>query len=168
MNYRALLAFIILAVTAVLGAAILSDWISVGFFVGPYRFSHWMSWFGALFVAVYAPAYHFLKRRYSKRRKTLLDIHVFGFLLAFLLITIHFTGQLSRPPQAFPDLGEGVALVIVVLLLVSTGIVQRFGLFPKGQKRHYTPRFNLYLHTSLLVAFYVVVAVHVLATLGII
>jgi hypothetical protein len=164
-NVRLLLAFCLLVITAIVMAAIMLDLISVGLLVGPYRFSHWTTWIGSTFVAVYAPAYHVLKRICPKRTKTLLDIHNFGFLLAFLLVSIHFAGQMSRPPQAFPDLGEGIALYVTMVLLVATGMVQRFG--TQGLKgRFYSLRTNRAVHVSLLSAFYIVIVVHALGNLG--
>ena len=163
MNPRLVIAVAILAFTAALMAAILLDLVNVGFFLGPYRFSHWMGWAGAIWVAVYAPMYHLLRPRLS-RIKVLLDIHCFGFLIAFLLISIHFAGQMSRP--ALPDLGEGIALYIVMLGLVATGLVQRFGTTPLVKRKHYTPRFNRALHISLITAFYIVIVVHAASGIG--
>jgi hypothetical protein len=68
----------------------------------------------------------------------LLDMHNFGLLIAFLLISIHFSGQMSRPAQSFPDLGEGIALFTTMVLLVATGMYQRFGPRPSGQRRGMT------------------------------
>jgi hypothetical protein len=160
MNARAVLVVVLLLVTVVIMAAILLDLVSVGFLIGPFRFSHWMTWVGTLFVAVYAPLYHFFKRRYTQRFNLLMDIHSFGFLIAFLLISIHFAGQMSRPSQAFPDLGEGIALYVTMLLLVSTGLVQRFWRPEKMPYRRYTPRSNRFLHTSLITTFYIIIVVH--------
>jgi hypothetical protein len=164
-NVRLLLAACLLAITAIVMAAIMLDLISVGLIVGPYRFSHWMTWIGSTFVAIYAPAYHVLKRRYPKQMRVLLDVHNFGFLMAFLLISIHFAGQMSRPAQAFPDLGEGIALYVTMILLVSTGLVQRFG--PQGGKgRFYSLRTNRAVHVSLLSAFYIIIVIHALGNMG--
>ena len=110
MRWRPALAIVILLLTAVLAAAVFADAVELGSFAGPYRISHWAAWIGALFVAIYAPAYYFLRRARPKSAKLLLEIHSFGFLLAFLLITAHLAGQLSRPPQAYPELGEGIAI----------------------------------------------------------
>lgn len=165
MNVRLLLAICLLIITVIAMAAIMLDVISVGFLVGPFRFSHWTTWIGSIFVAIYAPAYHVLKRRYPQRTKALLDVHNFGFLMAFLLISIHFAGQMSRPPQAFPDLGEGIALYVTMVLLVSTGMLQRFG--AQGLKgRIYNIRTNRAVHASLLSAFYIIIIVHALGNLG--
>ena len=164
-NIRFLLAICLLLTTAILMAAILVDIISVGFLIGPFRFSHWMTWIGSTFVAFYAPAYHVLKRRYPKKMRGLLDVHNFGFLGAFLLISIHFAGQMSRPAQAFPELGEGIALYMTMVLLVSTGMIQRFG-SQGGKGRFYNLRTNRAVHISLLSAFYIIIVVHALGNLG--
>ncbi len=165
MNPRLVIAVAILALTAAVMAAILLDLVNFGFILGPYRFSHWMSWIGSLWVAVYVPIYHVLKQRMS-RIKVLIDVHCFGFLIAFLLISIHFAGQMSRP--ALPDLGEGIALYVVMLSLVTTGLVQRFGTASLVKRKHYTPRFNRALHISLITAFYIIIVVHAATGIGLI
>lgn len=166
MRWRPALAIVILLLTAVLAAAVFADAVELGSFAGPYRISHWAAWIGALFVAVYAPAYYFLRRARPKSAKLLLDIHSFGFLLAFLLITVHLAGQLSRPPQAYPELGEGIALFITMVLLVATGMMQRFAAANMGSKGWYTVKTNRTVHVSLLSAFYIIIVVHVLNGLG--
>lgn len=129
-----MLAAIIVLLTAVLAIALLMNWLELGFFVGPYRLSHWASWAGTLFIAIYAPAYHVLKRARPELSTLLLDIHAFGFLLSFLLITVHFASQLSRPLQTYPELGEGIALYIVMVLLVAAGLLQRFAAAKLGSE----------------------------------
>lgn len=165
MNGRPLIAMSILILTAILMASILMDLMSVGFFIGPIRFSHLATWVGSMFVVVYVPIYHVLKRRSPQRVKMLLDIHNFGFLIAFLLISIHFSGQMSRPAQSFPELGEGIALFTTMVLLVATGMYQRFGPKPSGPKRRYNPMVNRVVHTSLVSAFYIIIVIHVLVNL---
>jgi hypothetical protein len=157
-NARAVLAAVILVITGAIVALILLDVLYVGFFLGPFRFSHWMTWIGSIFVGVYAPLYHILKRRYPQRFNLLIDIHSFGFLIAFMLISIHFAGQLGRSP--LPELSEGIALFVTMLLLVSTGVIQRFWRPQRKPYVRYTPRSNLWLHTSLITTFYIIVVVH--------
>jgi hypothetical protein len=164
MNPRLALAALILVLTLAIMVAILLDMVNVGFFVGPYRFSHWMSWAGALWVALYVPAYHLLKTRLS-RIKLLIDIHCFGFLIAFLLISIHFAGQMGR--AALPELGEGIALYAAMVGLVATGMIQRFGTVPIA-KRRYNPRLNRAVHVSLITAFYIVIVVHAATNAGLV
>jgi len=46
------------------------------FLLGPFRVLHWFGWAGALYIALYIPAYHFLKRRHPKRYLALLRLHL--------------------------------------------------------------------------------------------
>jgi hypothetical protein len=142
-----------------LTAVIFFDYVNTGFFWGPLRFSHWMGIVGSIFLLVFAPGFYFLKRKFPKHYKTLMNIHVFGFTTAFLLVSIHLAGQLSRPLQFYPDLGAGVALYIIVLFLVVTGYMFRY--FPlTSQKRKRFPHFNRWLHVSLISGMYIVIIVH--------
>jgi DMSO/TMAO reductase YedYZ heme-binding membrane subunit len=81
-------------------------------------------------------------------------------MLSFLLISIHFWGQLGRPAQFYPDLGTGIVLYIVMVLLVWTGFSERFQILPKlGRKWKF-------LHINMATAFYLVILVHILHGLG--
>jgi hypothetical protein len=152
----------LLVVTFSIFVLVLIDWINTGFFVGPLRFSHWMGIIGPLFVAIYTPIFYVLRRRYPKRLKLLLNIHVFGFLISFMFISIHFAGQIGRPQQFYPELGEGIALFIIMVLLVATGFIHRFQIIPKKAGKYYKPHFNRYYHVSITTAFYIVIIVHAL------
>jgi uncharacterized membrane protein YjgN (DUF898 family) len=101
-------------------------------------------------------------RRNPQRIKTLLGVHVFGNLLAFMFISIHFTQQISRPAQFYPDLGTRIVLYATVLLMVATGFFMRFQI---GNTARKTLRFT---HTSTTVTFYLIILVHILHGLGII
>ena len=158
----------LLIITFIIIVFILADWIDTGFFVGPIRFSHWMVLIGTFFIAIYTPMFYFLKRRYPKRLKNLLNIHVFGFLISFMFISIHFAGQIGRPQQFYPEIGEGIALFIIMVLLVATGFIHRFQIIPKKAGEYYKPHFNRYYHVSITTAFYIVIIVHILVNVGII
>ena len=162
-----LAALILLVISFIIPLFILINWIDTGFFVGPIRLSHWMGIIGTFFIAVYTPIFYILKRLYPQRLKYLLNIHVFGFLLSFMFITIHFAGQISRPQQFYPELGEGIALFIVMFLLVITGFIHRFQIVPKKSGKYYKPHFNRFYHVSITTAFYIVILVHVLINVGI-
>jgi hypothetical protein len=153
-------AVVILLVTVYLSFGTHVGWFQLGFFVGPYRFNHWLGWIGVVFVAVYTPLYHFLKRRYPKRAKALLGTHVIGNLLSFLLISVHFASQLGRPAQFFPDLGTGIILYAMVTIMVATGILQRFQIVSSFLRKW------RFLHTSMATSFYLVILVHILHGLG--
>ena len=104
------------------------DWVDFGFIIGSYRFNHWLVWIGSLYIALTIPIYTMLKRRYPIRTRQLLGFHVLGNLTAFVLVSIHFSSQVSRPAAFYPDLGTGLALFISMLLLVATGFSHRFGI----------------------------------------
>ena len=160
------LALMIILVAIFLSVAVYFDWLGVSFFVGPLRFGHWLGVLGTLFIAVLAPAYYILKRRYPKRLKAMLNVHIFGNLFSFMLISVHFAQQMSRPRQFYPDLGTGVILYVAMLILVLTGFLHRFKLF-EG-RRIYPPHRNRFLHVSITLTFYLVIVFHALRNLGLI
>jgi hypothetical protein len=155
------------AIALVLAIIILSignylRWWDLHFYVGPLYFHHWLSFIGAGYIAIFTPIYSIIKRRSPGRLGTLLNIHVFGNLIAFLLISIHFTQQMGRPAQFAPTLGTGLALYIIVAIMVITGFVQRFrlaGRFLRSWR---------FVHVGLSLSFYIVVVIHILHNLGLI
>jgi hypothetical protein len=136
-------------------------WIHFGFFVGPFRANHWFVWIGTLYIAFTVPIISMLKRRYLSKFVALFRVHVFGNLLAFLLISLHFVGQINRPAEFYPDLGTGLALYIIMLLLVATGFTHRFQLIPRFKSQ--TRRF---VHVGLSFSFYIIIGIHILHGLG--
>lgn len=156
------LALLIVLTTACLIASDYFDWVSFGFFVGPFRLNHWFVWIGTLYMALAVPIIAVLKRKYPNRYLAFLRLHVFGNLAAFLLVSLHFVGQIWRPAAFYPDLGTGIVLYIAMLLLVSTGFAQRFQLFPRV--KYQTFRF---LHMSSATVFYLTIIVHILHGLSI-
>ncbi len=132
-------------------------WIHFGYFVGPFRANHWFVWIGTLYIALVVPTIAILKRRLPNKFGALFRIHVFGNLLAFLLVSLHFSGQISRPATAFPQLGTGLALYIIMSLLVATGFTHRFQLIPqiKSQTRKF-------VHVGLTFSFYLIIGIHIL------
>ena len=147
---------LILLATIYLSFAAYLDWIDLGFIVGQYRFNHWLGWSGTIFVAFFTPLYYSLKRRFPLHAKALLGSHVIGNLIAFMLISGHFAAQLGRSPQFYPDLGTGVVLYLVMLIMAFTGFVQRFQLL-QNQGRRWR-----FIHVSVAISFYLVIIVHVL------
>lgn len=135
--------------------------IHFAFLVGPFRANHWFVWMGTLYIAFAAPIIAVSKRRYPSRYTTLFRVHVFGNLLAFLLISLHFAGQIGRPAAFYPQLGTGLALYIIMVLLVATGFTHRFQLIPriKSQTRKF-------VHVGLTFSFYVIIGIHILHGLG--
>lgn len=155
------LSLVLIVTTIILSFAAYLRWIQLNFFVGPLRFPHWLVWIGTLFVAVYSPAYYILKRQYPSRIQALLKIHVFGNLISFMLVSIHFAQQIGRPPQFYPDLGTGLALYIVMLVLVASGFLHRFHIL--GTLK---PHLNRFLHISVTISFYIIILIHVMQGVG--
>ena len=153
---------ILIATIAVILVVIL-HLVGIGFYVGPFRLSHWFVWIGTLYVAFAVPAIAILKKRQPQRYKTLFRIHVFGNLLAFMLISLHFASQISRPATSYPELGTGVALYTAMVLLVGTGFLQRFQLISSIKSQSYR-----FIHMGSAVAFYLIIIVHILHGLAII
>ena len=164
LNFWFALVMIFLAIFLLV--AVYLNWLSVSFFVGPLRFGHWLGVLGTLFIAFFTPAYYVLKRRYPRRLKAMLNVHIFGTLFSFILISVHFAQQMGRPPQFFPDLGTGVISYIATLILVSTGFLHRFKLL-EG-RRIYPPHRNRYLHLSITLTFYLVIVFHALRNFGLV
>jgi uncharacterized membrane protein len=137
-------------------------WWDMIFRVGPLYILHWLGIIGAGYIAVITPTYSILRRRNQKQSKALLSLHVFGNLTAFLLISLHFTQQLSRPAQFAPQLSTGLILYITLAIMLLTGFIYRYQLmnrYMKGER---------FIHAGLSLSFYIVVAVHVLHSLDLI
>ncbi len=154
-------AFSIIIVTIFLMVADSLGWIHFGFFVGSFRANHWFVWIGTLYIAVTVPIIAVSKRRFPSKFATLFRLHVFGNLLAFLLISLHFADQINRPAEFYPELGTGLALYIIMILLVATGFTHRFQLIPriKSQTRKF-------VHVGLTFSFYIIIGIHILHGLG--
>ena len=162
-NSEFLIATLIIIITVLLSVVSYLRVYDLNFIVGQYRLSHWLSWVGTFFIAIYSPIYFALKRKYPRRIRTLLRIHIYGNLLSFLLISIHFTQQISRPEAFFPDLSTGLLLFIVMPILVFTGYFQRFKIL-----KAINPHSNRYLHISLTLTFYLTILIHSLQGINII
>ena len=131
-------------------------WFDFGVIVGQNRLNHWLGWFGFLFILVHIPLFVTLKRKYVNKIRLFLGIHVLGNLLAYMLITIHFASQISRPAQFYPDLGTGLTLYTFMIVLVTTGFLQRFNLLNRFRRNW------RFLHTSSVMALLVIILIHIL------
>jgi hypothetical protein len=159
---------LLIALTVLLSLAVFHGWVDVRFRVGPFFFTHLLAWMGAIYYAVYTPLYFWLKRRSPQRIKLLVNLHVYGNLLAFMMISTHISSQLSRP-EFFTEVGTGLALYIVIVLLVATGFLHRYQLLPKsGVISKDMPHVNRYVHAALTLSLYIILVVHVLRNVGII
>ena len=151
----------ILIITAVVMITVILHLVHISFFIGPFRLSHWFTWIGTIYIAIAVPIVALSKKRFPQKYKTLLRVHVFGNLLAFTLTSFHFASQISRPAESYPDLGTGIVLYMAMILLVSTGIIQRFQLKPNIKPQTYR-----FLHTGSALVFYLTIVIHILHGLG--
>ena len=149
-------AIVLLSLTDVLFIGTVLDWFDFGVVVGAYRLNHWLSWIGFGFILIHVPLFVTLKRKYVNKIRLFLGVHVLGNLLSFLLITVHFASQISRSPEFYPDLGTGITLYVFILTLVTTGFLQRFNLLSRFRKNW------RFLHTSSVLALFVIIIIHIL------
>jgi hypothetical protein len=156
------LSLLIVLVTVVLAIGRVLNWYSLSFFIGPFRASHWLVIIGSTYIAVATLAFSILKRRFQARYEALAKFHVIGNLSAVLLVTIHFTSQVTRSAANYPQLGTGLALYIAMLLLAVSGFLYRFRLLPRLDIGT-----NRLLHVGVALSFYILIGIHVLHGLGV-
>lgn len=162
MNSTFWLSLLILFVTIVLSTVAFYEWYSFAFFVGSLFFVHWLGLVATGFIAALIPIYYILKRRKPQKIKTMLKIHVFGNLFSFLLISIHFAQNTGRLAAFSLRLEDGFALFLVLSIIVTTGMLERFGARPK------LVRYTKPIHRYAVFVFYFVTLVHVLQGFNII
>jgi len=153
---------VIIFVTIYLMIATYLRWFQLHVSVGPFFIDHWFVLIGTLYIAFVLPVFYISKRRFPKRLATLIRIHSFGNLFAFMLISVHFAQQVGRPPQFYPDLGTGLTLYIVMFVLTVTGFFHRFRII-----RSVRPHLNRFMHVSITMSFYIIIGIHTLEGLKI-
>jgi hypothetical protein len=138
-----------------LGLAVLSylGLIPLGYKLGPYWLNHWLSWFSFGFIIVYVPIFVILKKRNPRIYGKLVRVHEIGFMIAFVLVSLHIGWQIHRVFP--PELGTGIAAYISLLALVVTGIMRRTQILAA---RMATLRL---IHLSMAVSFFLVILLHV-------
>ncbi len=124
-----------------------------GFSVGPLLFTHWLRLLWGFWIAIVTPIFYVMKHRRPMRMKAWVRIHVFGNLVAFTFISIHFIYWIST----VHFIGTGMALFVAVLTLIVTGLMQRFNIMKNACW------YVRFLHISMTTAFYLVLAIHVLS-----
>jgi hypothetical protein len=154
-------ASLILVATAIISVVAFVQWYDLSFFVGSLFFVHWLSIIGTAFIASLVPTYIVLKRTRPRSIKKLLKIHVFGNLLAFLLVSIHFAQNIGRLAEFYLKLDYGFILFIVLAVIVATGVIERF-----GAKLSFV-RYIKPVHKYTVAVFYFVAVIHVLQSLAI-
>jgi hypothetical protein len=162
-NWELWVSVIAVFLTVFLMYAYYSRWFSFAARVGPFRIIHYAAFAGTLYIAFGVVLFAYFKRRNPTKYKTLVRIHAFGNLVSFLLVSLHFAGQVGRPADFYPEFGTGLALYIGMVSLVGTGLALRFRA-PRGV----SPATNRFVHAGLAFVFYIIIVVHILHGLGII
>ena len=139
--------------TIILSALIIFDKSSFSFSVGPLPITHWLSLIGGFWIAIVTPIYFVLKNRRPNRIKAWVRIHMFGNLVAFTFISVHFTYWIISVSR----LGTGLTLFVAVLTLVVTGLLQRFNVMQSSRRQ------IRFLHISMTTAFYLILTIHILS-----
>ena len=148
---------IIVGLTVILMIAYYNRLFSFAATVGPFRIIHYIAFAGTLYIAFGVILFTIFKRRKPQKYKTILRFHALGNIIAFLLVSLHFAGQLGRPADFYPVLGTGLALYIGMVSLVVTGLCLRFRLI-----RRFSPTTNRFIHAGLAFTFYIIIIVHIL------
>jgi len=148
------LSFTAVAVGLVLVVLSYSGLIPLGYKFGPYWLNHWIGWLSFGFIIIYVPIFIVLKKRNTNIYGKLIRIHEVGFLVAFILVSLHIGSQIRRVFP--PELGTGIAAYVCLLVLVVTGIMQRNQMLAT---RMSTLRF---VHLSMVVSFFLVIVFHII------
>ena len=117
---------------------------------------HWLGWAGALIILVTTVMYSLWKRRLRRVSSRLLKLHAFGNLFGFLLISVHFIHQVTRPASSYPVLGTGIVLYSAMLILVLTGFTIFFLLKPSWV------RYYRFLHPAAAFTLLLVIIMHII------
>ena len=147
-------AFAAVAVGVILAVLSYSGLIPLAYKLGPYWLNHWIAWSSFGFIIVYAPIFAFLKRRNTRIYGKLMTIHEVGFIVAFMLVSLHIGPQLRRVFP--PEIGTGIAAYVSLFVLVVTGIIQRYQML--------TARIGTLrtVHLSMAISFFLVIVFHII------
>jgi hypothetical protein len=106
------------------------------------------------FIIIYVPIFVILKKRNLKIYQRLMKVHEIGFMVAFMLVSLHIGTQIRRVFP--PEIGTGIAAYISLLTLVVSGIMRKNQILAT---RMATLRF---IHLSMVVSFFLVITLHVI------
>ena len=154
--YSLIIALVIIIVTLFLTLSVYFNAFHLRDYFKQSDYHHWFTWIGTIYIAIITPVYYLLKRRYTKYYDLLSTHHVFGNLLAVMLISLHFSHQISRPPQVYPDLGTGFALYVTAITLVITGFLLKF-----SQLKIIGRKNIRFIHTGVTLTFYIIIFIHI-------
>jgi len=149
-----LLGFAAVAVGLVLAVLSYLGLIPLSYKLGPYWLNHWLGWFSLGFIIIYVPIFVILKKRNLGIYGRLMSVHEIGFIVAFMLVSLHIGTQIRRVFP--PEIGTGIAAYVSLLGLVVTGIMRRNQILAA---RATTLRL---VHLSMAVTFFLVIVLHVI------
>ena len=148
LSFTAVAVGLVLAVLSYLGL------IPLGYKLGPYWLNHWLGWSSMGLIAIYVPIFVILKRRNPKIYGKLIRVHEVGFIIAFMLVSLHIGSQIRRVFP--PEIGTGIAAYVSLFALVVTGIMRKNQILAT---RMATLRL---VHLSMAVSFFLVIVFHVI------
>ena len=128
--------------------------IPLSYKLGPYWLNHWLGWLAMGLIAIYVPVFVILKKRTPKIYGKLIKVHEIGFIVAFMLVSLHIGSQIRRVFP--PEIGTGIAAYISLLALVVTGIMRKNQILATRMATLRT------IHLSMAVSFFLVIVVHVI------
>ena len=153
-NLSILLSFVAVAVGLALAVLSYLGLIPLGYKLGPYWLNHWLGWLAMGFIVIYVPIFVILKKRNPKIYTKLMKVHEIGFIVAFMLVSLHIGSQIRRVFP--PEIGTGIVAYLSLLALVVTGIMRRNQILAT---RMATLRL---VHLSMVVSFFLVIVFHVI------
>ena len=148
LSFTAVAVGLVLAVLSYLGL------LPLGYRLGPYWLNHWAGWVSMGFVIIYVPLFIVLKRKKPQTYSKLIKVHEIGFIVAFILVSLHIGSQIRRVFP--PEIGTGIAAYVCLFVLVVTGIMQRRQILAT---RMAALRF---VHLSMVVSFFLTIVFHVI------
>ena len=150
------LSLLLLFLTVIVSVVAFVYWVDLLFFVDSLFFVHWLGLVATIFIATFVPVYYVLKRKRPQKIKTLLRIHVFGNLLSFLLVSVHFAQNTGRLSGLLLKLEDGFVLFLVLSVIVATGVLERF-----SAKRKLV-RYTKPVHRYTVAVLYLIIIIHTL------
>lgn len=148
LSFAAVAVGLLLAVLSYLGV------IPLSYKLGPYWLNHWLGWLSMGLIIIYVPIFVILKKRNPKIYHKLMKVHEIGFIVAFMLVSLHIGSQIRRVFP--PELGTGIAAYVSLFALVVTGIMRKNQI---PATRMATLRL---VHLSMAVSFFLVIVFHVI------
>ena len=145
----------LVAAIVILTAGTYSGWWDFTAVVGRYTFTHWLVWIGAGYLAVTVPLYSVLKRVFKIQSPRLVAAHVFGNLVAFGMISVHFADRLG-PLEVTARFGTGLVMYLVLTGIVTAGLIKHFSTSPKLQK------YMTFIHRGLSLSLIIELPIHIL------